>query len=114
EGKDGKVAKANMQKVEWENVDGKFNMKPVAGSEFSLDVDLVLLAMGFVHLEHGPIVKDLELELDGRGNVKTENYKTSCDGVFAAGDAMSGASLVVRAIAHGRNAADAVDEYLSK
>ncbi|MDC7221975.1 MAG: glutamate synthase subunit beta [Spirochaetales bacterium] len=114
EGKEGKISKANLQKVEWENVDGKFNMKPVAGSEFSLDVDLVLLAMGFVHLEHGPIVKDLDLELDGRGNVKTDNYQTSCDGVFAAGDAMSGASLVVRAIAHGRNAADAVDEYLTK
>ena len=114
EGKDGRVSKANMQKVEWENVDGRFNMKPVEGSEFSLDVDLVLLAMGFVHLEHGPIVKDLDLEIDGRGNVVTDNYQTSCEGVFTAGDAMTGASLVVRAINHGRQAAEAVDDFLSK
>jgi glutamate synthase (NADPH/NADH) small chain len=114
EGKNGRVKKAHLQRVEWENIDGRFNMKPVEGSEFSLEVDLVLLAMGFVHLDHGHIVSDLELELDARGNLLTNNYQTSCEGVFAAGDAMSGASLVVRAINHGRLAADSVNEFLSR
>lgn len=112
EGKDGQITKAHLQRVEWENVDGRFTMKPVEGSDFALDVDLVLLAMGFVHLEHGSIVGDLQLDTDGRGNLLTKDYQTSCPGVFAAGDAMSGASLVVRAINHGRLAADAVNAYL--
>jgi glutamate synthase (NADPH/NADH) small chain len=88
-------------------------MVPVADGGFDLQIDLVFLAMGFVHVEHNRIITDLNLELDGRGNIKTDgNYGTSIDGVFASGDAETGASLVVRAIAHGRNAAEAVDEYL--
>ena len=88
-------------------------MKVIEGSDFELEVDLVFLAMGFVHVEHNRIITDLNLELDGRGNIKTDgNYGTSIDGVFAAGDAETGASLVVRAINHGRRASDAVDEYL--
>ena len=69
--------------------------------------------MGFVHVEHGPLVEDYSLELDQRGNILTdENYRTSESGVFAAGDASTGASLVVRAIDHGRCAAEEIDNFL--
>jgi glutamate synthase (NADPH/NADH) small chain len=86
--------------------------EPIAGTEFTLDAELVLLAMGFT----GPVKKGLleepGLELDGRGNVRTDNYQSSIPGVFAAGDARRGQSLVVWAIAEGRKAAEAVDKYL--
>jgi len=115
EGKNGVVNKGRFQRVEWKSdpAGGRPQMVPVEGSEFDLKVDLIFLAMGFVHVEHNRIITDLNLELDGRGNIKTDgNYGTSIDGVFAAGDAETGASLVVRAIAHGRKAAEAVDQYL--
>jgi NADPH-dependent glutamate synthase beta subunit-like oxidoreductase len=83
-------------------------------SEFELPADLVLLAMGFVHVEHGPLVRDLSLALDPRGNLQVDGGRmTSTPGVFAAGDAMLGASLVVRAIDDGRQAAEGIDRYLS-
>jgi glutamate synthase (NADPH/NADH) small chain len=115
EGKNGSVNKGSFARVEWKSdpAGGRPQMVPVEGSEFDLKIDLVFLAMGFVHVEHNRIITDLNLELDGRGNIKTDGkYGTSIDGVFASGDAETGASLVVRAIAHGRKAADAVDEYL--
>jgi glutamate synthase (NADPH/NADH) small chain len=87
-------------------------MKEIAGSEFSLDVDLVLLAMGFLHVAHNKLLDDFKVAYDPRGNIQTSNYATSVDGVFAAGDADIGASLVVRAIYHGREAAKAIDGYL--
>ena len=93
-------------------VDAKF--QPVAGSEFKLDADLVLLAMGFVHPIHAGLLDGLGLERDGRGNVKadTDRYQTSNPKVFAAGDIRRGQSLVVWAIREGRQAARAVDEFL--
>ncbi len=115
EGKNGKLKGGSFQRVEWkaDPAGGRPQMVPVEGSEFDLKVDLVFLAMGFVHVEHNRIITDLNLELDGRGNIKTDgNYGTSIDGVFAAGDAETGASLVVRALGHGRKAAEAVDTYL--
>ena len=88
-------------------------MHEVEGSEFSIGVDLVLLAMGFVHPEHPGIVTDLGVELDGRGNIATnEDRMSSVPGVFAAGDSVRGASLVVWAIAEGRQAAHGIDRYL--
>jgi len=88
-------------------------MAAVPGSEFSDDFDLVLLAMGFLHVRHGRLLADLGVEIDGRGNVRTdETGRTSVDGVWAAGDAATGASLVVRAIAQGRAAARAIDGQL--
>lgn len=116
EGKNGSVNKGSFKKAEWkaDPAGGRPQLVPVEGSEFDLDVDLVFLAMGFVHVEHNRIITDLNLELDGRGNIKTDgNYGTSIDGVFAAGDAETGASLVVRALGHGRSAAEAVDAYLN-
>lgn len=89
------------------------NLNEIPGSEFELDADLVLFAMGFLHPEHKGMLEDLGVELDQRGNVKTdENYMTSAPGVFAAGDMRRGQSLVVWAISEGRKAAKAVDEYL--
>jgi glutamate synthase (NADPH/NADH) small chain len=93
-------------------VDDKF--KPIAGTEFEIDADLVLLAMGFVHPVHEGLLKSLGLKLDQRGNVaaSTDDYRTSVDKVFTAGDMRRGQSLVVWAIREGRQAAYAVDEFL--
>jgi glutamate synthase (NADPH) small chain len=89
-------------------------LKPIAGTEFDLKADLVLLAMGFVHPVHEGMIKTLGLELDPRGNVKadTKSYRTSLANVFAAGDMRRGQSLIVWAIREGRQAASAVDAYL--
>jgi glutamate synthase (NADPH/NADH) small chain len=89
-------------------------MTEVPGSEAVIKAELVLLAMGFVHVEHNQLIKDLTLELDARGNIKTNRYQTSVPMVFAAGDAISGASLVVRAIDSGRLAAEAIDAWFKK
>ena len=82
------------------------------GSEFTIDADLVLLAMGFLHPQHPGVIEQLGLELDGRGNVAATEFATSIPGVFAAGDARRGQSLIVWAIAEGRQAARAADAYL--
>ncbi len=105
----GKVEKLHCVRVEMRG--GKFER--VAGSEFQLPADLVLLAMGFVHPEHPGIVSDLALKLDRRGNIEIDqNFMSSVPGVFAAGDCQRGQSLVVWAIADGRKAARAVDKFL--
>ena len=89
----------------------KFEAMP--GSSFEIDVDLVLLAMGFTGPVRGGIIEDLGLALDGRGNVATnDDYMSSVPGVFAAGDSRRGQSLVVWAIAEGRKAARGIDEFL--
>jgi glutamate synthase (NADPH/NADH) small chain len=89
------------------------DFKPVPGTEFSIDADLVLLAMGFTGPVKNGLLDELGVMLDGRGNVFTdENYMTSIPGVFAAGDMRRGQSLVVWAISEGRKAARAVDRWL--
>jgi glutamate synthase (NADPH/NADH) small chain len=92
--------------------DDKF--KPIAGTEFEIEADLVLLAMGFVHPVHEGMIKALGVELDRRGNVKadTNAYQTSISKVFAAGDMRRGQSLVVWAIREGRQCAHAIDKFL--
>jgi glutamate synthase (NADPH/NADH) small chain len=85
---------------------------PIAGTERELPADLVLLAMGFVHPEHDGLVQELGVALDQRGNVKGGAYATSAEGVFAAGDARRGQSLIVWAINEGRQCARVVDRYL--
>ena len=92
---------------------GRRSFHEAPDSEFRLEADLVILALGFVHAEAGPLVRDLEIDLDPRGNLRVdEEFRTSASGVFAAGDAVAGASLVVRAIAQGRRMAEAVDRFL--
>ena len=111
------VQKAYLSKVEWKKNDfnGRMEMKEVPGSEYEIPVDLVLIAAGFVHVEGGELIKSLAPKMDPRGNIETKpNGETSIPGVFAAGDAASGASLVVRAMNSGAIAADTIDEYLKK
>jgi NAD(P)H-dependent glutamate synthase small subunit len=115
-GEEGAVKKLRCVQLEWSEPDekGRRTFREIADSEFEIEAELVLLAMGFVHVEHGPLVAELELEKDGRGNLQVaSNYMTSLPGVFAAGDSMTGASLVVRSIDSGRLAAAAIDSYLS-
>lgn len=102
--------------VEWTaDDDGRMQMKEVPGSEFSMGCDLVLLAMGFVHVVHEGLVSELGVDLDARGNiVRDEDYMTTEPGVFVAGDAGRGASLVVWAINEGREAAESIDRWLTK
>jgi len=111
EGENGKVKKLHCVRVEWvTDASGRRKMQEVAGTDFTLDCDLVLLALGFVHPEQDTAVNDLGLELDQRGNVKTDkNFQTSKPNVYAAGDAHRGQSLVVWAIREGREAARAID-----
>jgi glutamate synthase (NADPH/NADH) small chain len=87
--------------------------EPVAGTEFTMDADLVLLAMGFLGPVRNGMIEQLGVALDQRGNVSTdENYMSPVPGIFAAGDMRRGQSLVVWAIAEGRKAARGVDKYL--
>ena len=115
-GKDGCVTQVHAVKIQFGDPDPETGRRPleeIPGSEFTLDVELVLLAMGFVHPVHEGLVKEFGLNLDGRGNVSCDRKKmTSVDGVFVAGDMTRGQSLVVWAIAEGREAARSVDEYL--
>ena len=88
--------------------------EPIPGSEFTLDVDLVLLAMGFLGPVRSGMIEQFGLAVDQRGNVAANaDYMTSVDGIFAAGDMRRGQSLVVWAIAEGRKAAAAIDSYLA-
>jgi glutamate synthase (NADPH) small chain len=115
-GTDGKVQKVHAVKIKFGDPDPKTrrpSIIEVPGSEFELDVDLVLLAMGFVHPLHEGMIQELDVKLDARGNVACdENKMTSVKGVFTAGDMTRGQSLVVWAIAEGREAARGVDQYL--
>jgi glutamate synthase (NADPH) small chain len=95
--------------------DGRMRFEEIPDSAFEIKADLMLLAMGFVHTEHGPLVQDLNLETDPRGNVLVDpHFMTTTPGVFAGGDTVKGASLIVHAIALGRDVAAAVDEFLTE
>ena len=97
--------------VDVEPFEGGF--RPVAGSEREIPADVVMLAMGFTGPEADALVEQFDLSLDGRGNIKRDAaYATEVEGVFVAGDAGRGQSLIVWAIAEGRAAAAAVDAYL--
>jgi glutamate synthase (NADPH) small chain len=100
-----------VQKLHYAQAEAAPPFGPVAGTEGVLDADLVLLAMGFLHPEP-TILEQLDLERDPRGNAKAPTYETSVPGVFAAGDARRGQSLIVWAINEGRQCARMVDRYL--
>ncbi len=99
--------------VKWHKTTDDWKLKEIPGSEFSCQADLVILAMGFMHVAQDGLVTDLELKLDDSGNVAVDNFQTSQPWVFAAGDTTSGASLVVSAINSGRRAAAAIDKWLA-
>ncbi len=115
-GENGVLKQVELVEVAWNKDEkGQWQMSEVAGSNYIMDVDLVFLSMGFVSPIHEGLVKELGLELDGRGNVKIDNnFQTSVSKVFAAGDAANGASLVVTAISKGRQAAENVNNFLKK
>ena len=115
-GSQGIVERLDAVRVEWGKPDesGRPVMSEIPDSAFSIEVDLVLLAMGFIHPEHEGLIKDLGIDLDDRGNISTNSDRmTSIPGIFAGGDSVRGASLVVWAIAEGRQAAHGIDKYLS-
>lgn len=111
----GNVKEVEVEEVEWEKdpATGRMNLKHT-GKKSTIKAELVLLAMGFTNPVAEGIINDLGLEKDARGNVKTSaaTHATSVDKVFAAGDVNTGASLVVRCIAAGRDTAKAIDKYL--
>ncbi|MDR2079467.1 MAG: glutamate synthase subunit beta [Treponema sp.] len=119
-GKGGKLSAIHACRVDWAEKDGRFVMSEIPGSDFTLDADLVLLAMGFTHVVQEGVVADFGLELDERGNIRTSglidksggSFHTSNAKVWAAGDSRNGASLVVRAISDGRAAAEAIVKAL--
>jgi len=113
-GVETRVSRLNCCKVDWVKKNGDWKLKELPKSDFTLDADLVLLAMGFLHPVHEGLAKGLGLQLDERGNIAVNDYQTSEPWVFAAGDAASGASLVVTAIDSGRRAATAINRWLAK
>jgi len=109
----GNVNGLELVTVEMKNVDGRMQFVEVEGSNQTIPCDLAFLAMGFVGPEKPGMIEQLDLELDGRGNVIADkNWMTNVEGVFTAGDMQRGQSLIVWAIAEGRSAAKGVDKYL--
>jgi glutamate synthase (NADPH/NADH) small chain len=99
--------------IETEFIDGKFS--PIAGTAREIPAQFVFLAMGFTGPEQNALLTQLEVELDERGIIKRDhNFQTTSEGVFVAGDAGRGQSLIVWAIAEGRSAAAAVDTYFTQ
>ncbi len=114
-GSNGAVERLHAVRIEWTQPTGgqRPEMQEIPGSEFVIETGLVLLAMGFLHPEHDGMLAQLGVELDGRGNIKVDSDKmTSIPGVFSGGDCARGQSLVVWAIAEGREAARGADQYL--
>lgn len=105
---------AEVEDVIWEFTGSRYTMRPVEGSRRIIEIDMVLLAMGFEHPVLEGLISDLNLELDGRKNIKVNSkLATSIPKIFAAGDTITGASLVVNAIASGRKAAIEIDTFLN-
>jgi len=114
-GEDGKVKEVVVEEVEWKK-DGNGRMQMLStGKTRILQADIVFLALGFVHPVHEGLLEELGVKYDGRGNVAIDSKnRSNIDKVFAAGDAASGASLVVRAIASGRKVAEGIHQFLIK
>ncbi len=114
-GVSGKVKKLYCVKVEFQkDSQGCPLMHEISGSEFEIEADLIILALGFLHPEKKGIIEELKLGLDSRGNVKTgDNFMTSLNGIFSCGDMRRGQSLVVWAISEGRRSAHYIDKYLN-
>jgi NADPH-dependent glutamate synthase beta subunit-like oxidoreductase len=108
----GIVSELCCVEVDWVQGDKGWRIREMEGTEFTLKADLVLLAMGFVHVTHAGLVENLGLQLDGKGNILVNSFQTSEPWVFAAGDSVRGASLVVHAIRSGQEAAAAMNRWL--
>jgi len=114
-GEDNQLTGVEVEDVEWKFVEGRYTMEITQGTHRKIDADLVLLAMGFVHPVLDGLLSELELELDLKRNIKVDkNQLTNRQKVFAAGDSVNGASLVVNAIASGRKVAKEIDRFLQK
>jgi glutamate synthase (NADPH/NADH) small chain len=113
-GENGRVKRLHAVRVERRTLaDGRTDFAAIPGTEFEVEADLVLLAMGFTGVVRSRLLIELGVALDGRGNVASDQrYATSADGVFAAGDARRGASLIVWAIREGRDVAESIDSWL--
>ncbi|MEN8192519.1 MAG: glutamate synthase subunit beta [Bacteroidota bacterium] len=118
EGRDGSVEKIRAVRLKFGVKDtktGQRKMTEIHNSEFEINADLVLLAMGFIGTNKNELINEVGIKLDQRNNVQTDsNYMTNIKGVFSAGDMRRGQSLVVWAISEGRKAAQCVDEYLNQ
>lgn len=113
-GEKGRVKKLSCAKVEFEKSStGRPAIKEIPGSDFEIDADMVILALGFVRSDKKGLIEKLRVKLDPRGNVETgKDYMTGLAGIFACGDMRIGQSLIVRAISEGRKAAYYIDKYL--
>ncbi len=112
-GENGRVTKLHAVRLDWKRDNGRMVMQEIPGSEFEIDCDLVLLALGFLGPEPDTMIAQLGVKLNERGNVESDaDYMTSVPGIFAAGDMRRGQSLVVWAIWEGREAARGIDKYL--
>ncbi|EXJ14795.1 glutamate synthase subunit beta [Imhoffiella purpurea] len=110
-----RVAGVDLQRLHWSRADdGRWRREPVTGESRRLPAQLVLIAIGYRHPAHGDVIAELDLSLDGRGNIAAGDgdYRASREGVFACGDARRGQSLIVWAIREGRQCAESVDTYV--
>jgi glutamate synthase (NADPH/NADH) small chain len=114
-GENNHVTGVEVEDVNWNNENGRYVMEPVEGTRRKIDTDLVLLALGFIHPVLEGLLSELELDLNLRKNIKVDEQNlTSRQKIFAAGDSVSGASLVVNAIASGRKVARDIDRFMRK
>jgi NAD(P)H-dependent glutamate synthase small subunit len=111
-GTETNVSELHGCQVEWVKTSRGWNIKEIPGTEFSIKTDLVILALGFLHVKHDGLVQSLKLKLDDNGNIAANDFQTSVPDIFVAGDSTLGASLVVKAIDTGRKAADRIDKWL--
>ncbi len=111
-GTETNVSELHGCQVEWLKTSRGWNIKEIPSTEFSIKTDLVILALGFLHVKHDGLVQSLKLKLDDNGNIAANDFQTSEQDVFVAGDSTLGASLVVKAIDTGRKAADRIDKWL--
>jgi glutamate synthase (NADPH/NADH) small chain len=112
-GENGVVKGVEVEDVHWEKKNGSYIMKAVPETVRTMEADFILLALGFVHPVFDGLVSELKLELDERQNIKADHtLATNIQRIFAAGDSVTGASLVVTAIASGRKAAIEIDKFL--
>ena len=113
-GHDGRVAELSAMSVNWANGAAGPQMEDIPGSDFRMKVDMVIIATGFEAVVSDELAEQLDLAVDDRGRPVLNDYRTSVEGVFAAGDLVTGPAYVVTAIHSGRQAAARIDRYLAR